>query len=174
VSSETVAEVPAPLLTLLERLGISVELARHPPVHTVEDARQHWLDLEGAHTKNLLLKDNKDQIWLVTMAADRRADMKALATVLGSGRLSFANADTLRATLGVAPGAVTPLALVNDTAHLVRFALDRSLAEAPRLTCHPLVNTATLSIATADLLRLLDELGVATAIIDLDAPPPTR
>jgi Ala-tRNA(Pro) deacylase len=171
MSTETLAEAPDSLLSLLERVGIRVDQVCHPPVHTVEDALPHWSGLDGAHTKNLLLKDNKGQIWLMTMAADRRADMKALASVLGSGRLSFASADVLRTTLGVAPGSVSPLALVNDTGHLVRFALDRSLADTPRLTCHPLVNTATISIATADLLRLLRELGVATAIIDLDAPP---
>jgi len=154
---------------LLAELGIAVREATHPPVFTVEEAAAHPHDLPGLDTKNLLLRDAKGELFLVTMRADRRADLKALPGLLGSRRLSFASAETLWAALGVTPGAVTPLALVNDVEHRVSFALDRALAEAEHIACHPLVNTATVSLPTADFFRLLAALGVAVRVIDLDA-----
>ncbi len=159
----------ARLAELLQRLGIAVAEVAHPPVFTVAEAASHPHGLAGADTKNLLLRDAGRALFLVTLRADRRADLKALPALLGAKRLSFASAETLLETLGVAPGAVTPLALVNDAAHRVTFALDRALAASERIVCHPLVNTASVSLATADLLRLLAAVGVTPHIIDLDA-----
>ena len=159
----------ARLAALLQRLGIAVEEVSHPPVFTVEEAAAHPHGLAGADTKNLLLRDAGRALFLVTLRADRRADLKALPALLGAKRFSFASAETLLEALGVAPGAVTPLALVNDTDRRVTFALDRALAESQRIICHPLVNTASVSIATADLLRLLAAVGVTPRVIDLDA-----
>ncbi len=158
----------ARLAALLARLGIAVEEVSHPPVFTVEEAAAHPHGLAGADTKNLLLRDTNRALFLVTLRADRRADLKALPALLGAKRFSFAPAETLMEALGVAPGAVTPLALVNDTDRRVTFALDRALARSERIICHPLVNTASVSITTADLLRLLAALGVAPRLIDLD------
>jgi Ala-tRNA(Pro) deacylase len=160
----------ARLDALFAELGIAVLERKHPAVFTVEDVEANPHGLPGQDTKNLFLKDAKGQLFLVTLRADRKADMKALPALLGSKRLSFASADTLLSALGVLPGSVTPLALVNDTEHRVRFALDRALADGDFIACHPLVNTATLSLATADLLRLLAAIGAAPAIVDFDAP----
>ena len=162
----------ARLDALLQRLGIVIAEVSHPPVFTVEEAAAHPHGLAGADTKNLLLRDTGRALFLVTLRADRRADLKALPALVGARRFSFASAETLQSALGVAPGAVTPLAMVSDAAKQVTFALDRSLAEAERIVCHPLVNTASVSIVTADLLRLLAAWGVSPLIIDLDAPPP--
>ena len=161
----------ARLAALLAGLGIVVEEATHPPVFTVEEAAAHPHGLSGLDTKNLLLKDAKGGLFLITLRADRRADLKALPALVGAKRFSFASAETLLEALGVTPGAVTPLAMINDTAHRVTFALDRALAEAERIVCHPLVNTASVSIATADLLRLLQDTGTTPRIIDLDIVP---
>jgi len=157
---------------LLADLGIPTQIVEHRAVFTVEDVLETPHGLPGLDTKNLFLKDAKGQLWLVTLRHDRRADLKTLPTLLGSKRLSFASAETLLAALGVLPGSVTPLAMVNDATHQVRFALDRTLAESEHIVCHPLVNTASLSLRTAHLLRLLGAIGVTPAIIDLDAPPP--
>ncbi|CAH2598956.1 Prolyl-tRNA synthetase associated domain-containing protein [Rhodovastum atsumiense] len=145
-----------------------VQEVTHPPVHTVEEAMPYWAQLSGEHTKNLLLKDNRGQLWLVTMRAGLRADLKALAGLLGAKRVSFASPATLLAALGLAPGAVSPLGLVNDATGQVRLALDRALLEAGRITCHPLVNTATVSLSSQDFARVLERLGVRPLVLDLD------
>lgn len=153
---------------LIVDLGIDVAEVFHPPVFTVDDVDATPHGLPGLDTKNLFLKDAKGELFLVTIRSDRRADLKALPALIGSKRLSFASAETLYSALGVTPGSVTPLALVNDTARQVRFALDRALAEAEHIACHPLVNTATVSLRTADFFRLLRAIGVEPTVIDLN------
>ncbi len=161
---------PDRLADLFAELDIHPATIEHPPVRTVEEAQQHWRGLEGRHTKNLFLKDNRGGAYhLVTLCAETRADMTALAPLIGARKLSFANADALMEVFGTMPGAVSPLSLVNDTEHRVSFAIERGLTVAARITCHPLRNTATLSLAWADLARLLDRLAVTPIILDL--PP---
>ena len=152
--------------TLFSRLGLAPERIEHPPVHTVEEAEPHWRGLAGRHTKNLFLKD-REALFLVTLAAETRADMKALAPMLGAKKLSFASPERLMTHLGTAPGSLGPLSLVMDGARAVRFAIERALWEAPRITCHPLRNTATVSLAAGDLRAILQDFGVVPIVLDL-------
>ena len=75
---------------------------------------------------------------------------------LGTGKLRFASPETMQETLGITPGAVSMLALVNDQAKRVTLVLDQVLSEAEAVQCHPLVNTATLVIEQGELRRFLD------------------
>jgi Ala-tRNA(Pro) deacylase len=159
------------LLALLDGLGVERRLVEHPPVHTVEEALPHWAALPGTHTKNLFLKDAKDQLWLVSAPADRAIDLKLLPRQIGSKRLSFASADLLHAVLGVRQGALSPLALVNDTGRRVRLVLDAALAAAPAVTFHPLVNTATVSIRPEGLQAFLAATGHEPLVVPLDRAP---
>lgn len=156
------------LAALFARLGIAPAAVEHPPVHTVEEARPHWRSLEGAHTKNFFLKDNRGAFHLVTVGAETRIDLKRLAPMIGAKKLSFASAEALMELLGTAPGSVSPLSLVNDTGHRVAFAIERALTEAPRLTCHPLRNTATVSLTWRELSAILEVLGTEPRTLDLE------
>jgi Ala-tRNA(Pro) deacylase len=44
---------------VLEKLGIPFVRHEHPPVFTVEEAEKHWTGIEGAHCKNLFLRNKK-------------------------------------------------------------------------------------------------------------------
>lgn len=159
--------IPAPLAATLAALNLSPRLHAHPPLRTVEDAHAIWDSLPGAQVKNLFIKDAGKQFWLVVVPGDPRMDTKALAPLIGSKRISFGSADDLRAILGVEPGSVTPLAMMNDTQQQVRLVIHAPLMEAATLLVHPLVNTATLEMAPADLLRFLAHVGVTPALVDL-------
>ncbi len=154
------------LLEHLKSLGIESRTVTHPPVHTVEQAKAHRDGMPGGHTKNLFLKDKKGRMFLVTADEDRPVDLKALRDLLGSKPLSFASADRLMENLGVEPGSVTPLAVINDEASAVTMALDRSLLDHALVNVHPLVNTATTALAPGDLLRFLEACGHAPLVID--------
>ena len=65
----------------------------------------------------------------------------------------------MRATLGIEPGAVTPLAALNDTERRVTVVLDAALMGHATINCHPLVNTMTTSIAREDLIKFLEATG---------------
>ncbi|WP_182084136.1 prolyl-tRNA synthetase associated domain-containing protein [Aureimonas sp. ME7] len=154
---------------LFDRLAIAPQAIEHPPVHTVEEALPYWSALEGVHTKNLLLKGAKGGLWLICVPTERRLDLKALAAHLGAKKFSFASAETLLEALGVVQGSVSPLALVNDKAKAVSLVLDKRMLSHPRLTVHPLRNTATVSLASADLLRVVEATGHEAQIVDFDA-----
>ena len=102
----------------------------------------------GGHTKNLFLKDKKGALFLVTALEDAVIELKSLHRLLGAcGRFSFGSAELMRETLGIEPGAVTPLAAMNDTERRVTVVLDAALMRHAIINCHPLVNTMTTSIA---------------------------
>jgi Ala-tRNA(Pro) deacylase len=150
---------PSQLFARLDALGIAHKTVEHPPVFTVEEAKALRGELPGAHIKNLFLRNKKEEMWLVVALEDRAIDLKRLGDVLGAGRLSFGSADRLKRTLGVEPGSVTPLALANDEAKLVRLALDRGIAGGGPVNAHPLVNTMTTALAPEDLLRFFAATG---------------
>ena len=150
---------PQQLFARLDQLGIAHRTVGHPPVFTVEEAKALRGNLPGHHIKNLFLRNKKEEMWLVVALEDRAIDLKRLGDVLGAGRLSFGSADRLKRTLGVEPGSVTPLSLVNDAAHAVRLVLDRGVADGGPVNAHPLVNTMTTALAPADLLRFFAATG---------------
>lgn len=155
------------LFALLAELGIETETRRHRPVFTVEESRGLRGEMPGAHFKSLFLKDKKGALWLVVALEDRRLDLKALAGLIGAARLSFASPERLDAHLGVAPGSVTPFALVNDRARIVKLVFDAAALDAERAHFHPLSNDATTAIAPADLLRFAEATGHPPALVDL-------
>jgi Ala-tRNA(Pro) deacylase len=160
------------LLSLLEEKGILARTVHHPPVRTVEEAQEHWRELDGVPCKNLLFRDAKKRYWMVVAEADRDLDLKKLPERIGSARLSFASADRLREVLGIEPGAVSPLALINDPDHRIRLVVHRPLLEEEALLLHPLENTATTAISGRDLLSFLGDCGHEPQTVDLDAPCP--
>ena len=159
--------IPIALAAALATLNLDPPCFEHPPLRTVEDAHVHWDKLVGAQVKNLFFKDAGGQLWLVVVPGDPRMDTKAMAALIGSRRLSFGNADLLREVLGVEPGAVTPLGVMNDTARRVRTVLHAGLMDEAQLLVHPLVNTATVQIAPADLRHFMTTHHTEPALIDL-------
>jgi Ala-tRNA(Pro) deacylase len=154
------------LMARLEGLGIATTTVDHQPVFTVEEAQGLRGSIAGAHTKNLFLKDKKDALFLVVAPEDAAIELNHLHRRIGaSGRLSFGRPELLMETLGVAPGSVTAFAAINDTAGRVAVVLDQALLAEGRINCHPLVNTATTTIAADDLLAFLRATGHEPAIL---------
>ena len=151
---------PADLFAFLDRIGVAHRTIEHPPLFTVEQSRALRGQILGGHTKNLFLKDKKGALFLVTALEDAVIELKSLHRLLGaSGRLSFGSAELMRATLGIEPGAVTPLAAMNDGERRVTVVLDAALMRHATINCHPLVNTMTTSIARDDLIKFLQATG---------------
>lgn len=157
------------LLAFLADNGIEAETHDHPAVFTVGEGEDIKARIPGAHTKNLFLKDARDQLWLISAEGHAQIDLKRLHTVIGSARLSFGNAALMGETLGVTPGSVTAFGLINDTGRRVRFVLDRTLAEADQVNFHPLTNTATTTITAEGFRRFLAALDVRPLVVDFVA-----
>ena len=155
-----------PLYAYLDQLGIAYSTVEHPPMFTADDAREWLGKIPGLHCKNLFMKDKKGGIWLAVLPLDKRAHLGAIEKQSGSARLSFGRSEVLLEVLGVAPGSVTPFALINDTARRVRVILDAELLQSESVNLHPLRNDASTTIKTADLLLFLKSLGYSPLIFD--------
>lgn len=160
----------ATLVATLAALGITPLWHEHAAVFTVEESAALHAEIAGAHTKNLFLKDAGGQFWLVTAPHDARVDLKALPSAIGSKKLSFGKAEDMERLLGVTPGAVTPLAAINDKGQAVRVVIDTRLGASDCVNIHPLRNTATIGIPGAALLEFLAHTGHAPQLVALPAP----
>jgi len=160
---------PEKLLSALDDLGLKTSTLNHEAVFRVGEGDGIKDQLPGAHTKNLFLKDDKGKLWLISAEQTTTINLKTLPKTIGSGRLSFGSEERLYDSLGVRPGSVTALGLVNDPDHRVTFVLDKVLADAGIVNFHPLTNTATTALPQADFRRFLDWLGREPMIIDFAA-----
>jgi Ala-tRNA(Pro) deacylase len=148
------------LLAYLATLSIETETVEHPPLHTVEDSRALRGDIRGGHTKNLFVKDKKSNVFLLVLGETTVVDLKRVHEKIGAqGRVSFGSADLLEEVWGVRPGAVTPFGAINDQTGKVRVVLDEAMMRHERLNFHPLVNTRTTGLKSADLIKFLRATG---------------
>lgn len=151
---------PDQLFAYLDKLGIAYTTVKHAPLFTVEQSRALRGQIPGGHTKNLFLRDKKNNVFLVTAEEDAEIDLKGLHRRLGAGgRFSFGAADLMMELLGVIPGAVTPFGVINDMQGRVNVVLDAGLMEHPTINCHPLVNTMTTGLSREDLVKFLEATG---------------
>ena len=133
------------LLELLSALKIEHKTVSHRAMFTVAQSKNlRETYPHGGYTKNLFMRNKKGVMWLITCNEDRRINLKALAAAMGytgsNGRFSFASEDRLGRHLGVSPGAVSPLALINDTGNLFHFAIYISLLDHQVIQLHTLDN----------------------------------
>ena len=159
----------AELFAFLDAHAIPHRTVEHPPVFRVEEGLEIKAALPGGHTKNLFLKDAKGRLWLVSALQDTAVDLKRLPAAIGSARLSFGSAERLEAALGVRPGSVTALALLNDPEHAVTFVADARLLEADPVNFHPLSNDATTALSREGFRAFLRALGREPLAVDFAA-----
>lgn len=158
------------LFAYLDELGIRYTTHGHAPVFTVAEAQSLRQAVAGGHTKNLFLKDKKDNYFLVTLEEEAEVDLKTIHTKIGArSRVSFGKPEQLMELLGVRPGSVTSLAAFNDRAGRVTVVIDAPLLDHAVINAHPLSNDATTSIARDDLLRFLKATGHEPLVLKLSA-----
>ena len=140
----------------LENHSIKYILHKHAAVFTVPEAKIHCGHIPGTHCKNLFLRNKKtDQFYLVTIPHEKRLDLKEFRKIIGAPKVRFAGSDDLCAILGVTPGAVTPLGLVNDTSNRTIFIVEEEVWNADEICCHSNINTETLQIPKYDFKKLI-------------------
>ena len=159
---------PEDLLAYLEKLGVETSTVEHPPLFTVEDSQALRGEIPGGHTKNLFVKDKKSRLFLLVLGEETEVDLKRVHERIGAqGRVSFGSAELLEEVWGVRPGAVTPFGAINDAEARVSVVLDQAMMAHPRLNFHPLVNTRTTGLASADLVRFLRATGHDPLVVAL-------
>ncbi len=144
----------------LEDLKITYNRYNHSAVYTVKEAEKEIKSIEGAHTKNLFLRDEKGKRhYLVILPAEQDADLKSLAFKLNEKKLSFASPERLRKYLGLDPGSVSPFGLINDNNCQVSVVIEKELKKAEKIGFHPNKNTATIVLSWKDFEKFLNHTG---------------
>lgn len=139
----------------LANLKINYEKMEHIAVATAKEALFIEETMNGEGVKNLFLKNDHHNYYLYIIKSNKRADLKALANYLNSGKLHFANEEELKKYLGLKPGAVSLLGIINDVGR-VKIIIDNDLV-GKRLLVHPNINTATLSITYDNILKIIED-----------------
>lgn len=158
----------AKTLQLLDREGISYELYEHAAVFTAAQAITAHIPHGEFGAKNLFLRDDKHRAYyLVVLPDQKRVSLREIQERLGARRLSFASDRDLASMLGLIPGSVTPLGALNDVEHRVGIVIDQGIVDAGRVAVHPCENTATVLLATNDLIELLTRHGSKVCVAAL-------
>tara|TARA_Y100001970_G_scaffold104531_1_gene130911 strand:+ start:129 stop:638 length:510 start_codon:yes stop_codon:yes gene_type:complete len=145
------------LLTLIEEMGLDFNLYTHEPLFTVEESIKYRGTIDGAHSKNLFLKNKKNQFFLFSCVENTHINLKKITKSLKLGNISFANEEYLSLYLGVRPGAVTPFGLLNDIENRVTLYFDSNFLKNQIVNFHPLTNTSTIGMKTKDFINFLIE-----------------
>ncbi len=150
------------ILKKLNDLEISYELIEHKPVYNMEEMDELGTEIfkGAAICKNLFLRDQKGKRhFLITMKEEKQANLADIAKACLTSKLSFASEERLKKYLGLIPGAVTPLGIINDETKAVEVILDKDLFKEEKIGVHPGVNTATVIITPNDLEKYIREHG---------------
>ena len=145
----------------LQENSIWHEITEHKAVYNMAELAEVPCPYPEADEKNLFVRDDKKQnYYLITVKGEKRVNLKAFRKAQGTRNLSFASAEDLMERLGLIPGAVTPLGVLNDETRSVKVFLDQDFLQEPGLVgVHPNENTATVWLKAEDLIRIIREHG---------------
>lgn len=138
----------------LDSLGIEYIRVDHAPAMTMEDCKAVDEVLDVVMCKNLFLCNRqKTSFYLLLIPGDKPFRTKEFSAALGISRVSFADESAMEELLGLLPGAVTVMGLMNDLDRDVQLVIDKDVIESEYIGCHPCVNTSSIKVKTADILE---------------------
>lgn len=184
------------VIKFLEKHCIQYEMHTHPPLPTIELALEYWKEIDSTHCKNLFFRNHKgNRHYLVVYECHKEMSIHTLEKKLHQGKLSFASQERMERCLGLLPGSVSPLGLINDmnlmsaegmvtegvsikelfdNGHRVKLFLDEDLKHAERLSFHPCDNTASVVISNSDFMKFLSIWGGEYEWISMFENTPTE
>jgi Ala-tRNA(Pro) deacylase len=145
------------LIELLKKAKYEIKVHQHDTLFTVEDSKKKRGEIDGAHSKNLFLKNKKNEFFLLSCEEADKIDLKKISKSLKLGNISFAKKEYLEQYLKIKPGSVSPFALLNDNGGGVNFYLEQTLYESKLVNFHPLLNTFTITIETKNFIEFMIE-----------------
>lgn len=160
---------------LLDSLGVRYERVDHEEAMTMEACGEidrvlgEDVDDDVAICKNLFLCNRQaTEFYLLLMPGDKPFKTKYLSAQIGSSRLSFASAEHMEKYLGVTPGSVTVMGLMNDEEGKVKLLIEEDVLKGKYFACHPCINTSSLRFTTSDLMeKVIPALGHEPRTVEL-------
>ena len=144
-------------ISLIKEKDYDITIHEHEALFTVEDSKNLRGKIVGSHSKNLFLKNKKNEFFLLSCEESDKIDLKKLSKDLGIGNISFAKEKYLNQYLGIKPGSVSPFALLNDKGGIVSFYLEKTLYESKCINFHPLTNNLTITISINNFVKFMIE-----------------
>ena len=170
-SNEGRSEVEIRTYDFLDSLGIQYETVCHEAAFTMEQCQEIEKTLGVPICKNLFLCNRQQtQFYLLMLPGDKHFKTKFLSSELGCARLSFADESKMTELLGIHPGSVSVMGLINDKELKVMLVIDNDLMKSEYLGCHPCINTATLKIKMTDLLEKSNSAATRTRSLKPSLP----
>lgn len=155
-------------LHYLDQHGIKYEIVEHQAVYNMAEMEKIALPHPEADAKNLFVRDDKKRnYYLLTIKGDKRVNLQQFREENGTRRLSFASPQDLKEKLGLEPGSVTPLGLLNDSEHQISFYLESYFRQQSRIAVHPNDNTATIWLKPQALIHLIKDLGNPVKVVKM-------
>ena len=153
----------------LKEKNIWHEITEHEAVYNMEELSNVELPYPDADAKNLFVRDDKKvNYYLITVKGDKRVDLKEFRKNNGTRNLSFASSDDLMNIMGLIPGAVSPLGILNDIEIKVKFYIDKDFMKDEHLIgIHPNDNTATVWLKVEDLIETVKGHGNEVNIVEV-------
>ena len=157
------------IYTYLQNKGYWHEITEHPAVYNMAEVAELEMPYPESDAKNLFVRDDKRRnYYLITVMAHKKVNLKDFKKNYGTRSLTFASPEELMDIMGLIPGAVTPLGVLNDTEHKVKVYLDKDFLNEPkRIGVHPNDNTATVWLHTEDLMEIIQSHGTELECVEL-------
>ena len=145
------------LVNCLEDKKYDYDFHKHKPLFTVDDSKRLRGIIKGGHSKNLFLKNKKNNFFLISCEEHDQINLKKNSKTLNMGNVSFAKKEYLLKYLGIKPGSVSPFALLNDKNNCVSFFFEKKLYDCDFVNFHPLTNNATITMKTSKFINFMIE-----------------
>ena len=157
------------VFALLDGKGIPYHKQEHGAVHTMKDVDSSGVVREGIVFKNLFLKDGKGKRhFLVCVPETTAVDLHWLGEQLGAKKLGLASPERLDKYLGVTPGCVSPLNILNDEEHEVTIVLDDMLPDEAVVGIHPNDSTASVWMEYRYVKQIITGHGGDVALLEFE------
>ena len=149
----------------LKKYEIEYKVHEHHAVFTVAESDK-LVKLPFIRGKNLFMKDEKNNYYLVCLPTHKMLNMKSLKIRLEVSKLSFASPEELKKELNLTPGSVSIFGMIHAKSTIL--ILDKELWDSDIVGFHPNINTATLELSHENLKKFWDSLKCKKEIISLE------
>ena len=143
----------------IKQRNIWYEITEHEAVFSMKEVSNIEIPYPEADAKNLFICDDKKRnYYLITIRGNKRANLKKFKQENNTIPLSFASEKDLKDILGLVPGSVSPLGVLNNRENNVNIFIDKDFTKEPYIIgIHPNDNTATIWLKTKDLIKIIEE-----------------
>ncbi len=143
----------------IKQRNIWYEITEHEAVFSMKEVSNIEIPYPEADAKNLFICDDKKRnYYLITIRGNKRANLKKFKQENNTRPLSFAFEKDLKDILGLVPGSVSPLGVLNNRENNVNIFIDKDFTKEPYIIgIHPNDNTATIWLKTKDLIKIIEE-----------------